>query len=168
MKQIISGKLANTPELKEIKLEDGTKQVVTNFTVFAYDSNAPLVTRDDGSTYRKGIPLRCTAWGTNAEEVAKLKKGDQLTASSTLRYNEYPRKDGSMAVDTNYVIKRIDPENDIHRQLSNLLAGYEAHEYDQISEREIAPPDFQPDRDLNKQGKELNHEKEQEPELQEE
>lgn len=141
MKQIISGKLGKNPELKEVETKEGKRKVV-NITVFAYDPSGPEVKRPDGSTYRKGIPLQCTAWGPNAEEIAKMKAGDTLTASTTMRYHEYSRKDGSKVVEPNFVIKRIDPENDIHRQLSTLLTGYEAGEYDQIAEKDIKQPEF--------------------------
>ncbi|MCU7378901.1 single-stranded DNA-binding protein [Clostridiales Family XIII bacterium ASD5510] len=146
MKQIISGKLAKTPTLKKIPNKEGGEERVANFTIFVFDPNAPRVERPDGSTYRKGIPFHCTAWGENADYVAGKKAGEQLTASATVRYNEYPRKDGSKLVEANYVIKRIDPQNEIQKQMSSLLAGYEDGQYHRIDQRE-AQPEF---RDFDK------------------
>lgn len=147
MKQVISGKLAASPELRQVTMKDGSKQTVANFTIYGYDGNAPLVKREDGTSYPKGISLKCVAWGENATAVSELKGGDQLTASATMRYNEYT-KDGKVATDPNYVIKRIDPQNDLHRQLSKLLSSYESGECNQIFEREKQQPDFNKDPDL--------------------
>lgn len=150
MKTIVSGKLAETPEITEVELNDGSKQRVANFTIFVFDGNAPLRERKDGSRYREGIPLKCTAWGELADQVGEFKKGEQFTASATMRHNAFERKDGSRVVEPKYMIRRIDKENDIQKQISNLLSHYEEGKTDHIFKEE-EQPSFSKDiaKDLN-------------------
>lgn len=160
MKQIISGRLAVDPKLQEVTLADGTKEKVVNFTLFVYDPAAPEEIREDGSTYKIGIPISCAAWGKAAEEVARLKKGSLLTASSTMRLNHYQNKNGKDVREPRYVIKRIDPNNEIQKQMSQLLTEYE--EGKGPIYREGAQPDFGDPKKENRQEKsaELVQEKE--------
>lgn len=134
MKQIISGRLAQTPQLKTIQSKETREiQQVTRFTVLAFDPDAPQE--------EPGIPLRCSAWGKNAETIGQMKEGELFTASTTMRYSEYLRGDGSRAAEPNYVVKRIDPDHEIQNQMAELLGGYEDGQYDQVFEKE-AQPDF--------------------------
>ncbi len=139
MKTALSGTLAQKPELKEIKGKEGEKLQVTNFTLFVYDQNAPLATKEDGTSYHKGIPFKCTAWGGNAAEIAQMEKGDRLTAATTVRYNEYSTKDGRAIVEPNYIIRKVDHDNTLAKQQSDLLYRYEEGILPQIFEQETMP-----------------------------
>ena len=139
MKPALSGTLAQKPELKEVNGKEGEKLPVTNFTLFVYDHNAPLATRADGTSYRKGIPFKCTAWGDNAVKISQMEKGDRLTAAATARYNEHTTKDGRTIAEPNYVIRKIDHDNTLAKQQSELLYRYEEGISDRIFEQEAAP-----------------------------
>lgn len=160
MKQIISGRLAADPKLQEVTLADGTNEKVVNFTLFVYDPAAPEETREDGSTYKIGIPISCAAWGQAAEEVAGLKKGSLLTASSTMRLNRYKSKDGKDVREPRYVIKRIDPNNEIQKQMSQLLSEYE--EGKGPIYREGVQPDFSDPKKENRKEQSMEPEQEKE------
>ena len=83
-----------------------------------------------------------------------------------MRYNEIrPAGLDKPIVSPVYVIRRIDPDNKIQKQMSELLAGYESAKFDDISRQEPQPSfgdrsiaDPQPE-------KENNLEMEPEPEV---
>lgn len=134
MKQVISGKLKEQPVVREKRnRRTGEKVPVLSFTLLAEDDAAPE-TRVEGVLQKKRIPLACMAYGDLAREIGELEKGARVTASTIMRYGE--NQQGSYPV---YVIKRIDPDHDLQRQMNHLLAGYEEGQYDQIFEREVQP-----------------------------
>lgn len=134
MKQVISGKLKEQPVVQEKRnRKTGEKVPVLSFTLLAEDDAAPEV-EVDGVLQKKRIPLSCMAYGDLAREIGELEKGARVTASTIMRYGE--NQQGSYPV---YVIKRIDPDNDLQRQMNHLLTGYEEGQYDQVFEREFQP-----------------------------
>ena len=165
MKQVISGRMGKV-EIKEVELSSGTHKVA-NFIAFAYDGNAPLKKREDGTTYRAGIPLKCVAWDERAEEIEQMLKDKKntITAATTLRYNEYVNKaTGFAVVEPQYVIRKIDPENDLHKQMSSLISCYEEGKINQVFEKEIQP-DFSEELDIDLEAPAPDMEKQQpEPE----
>ena len=80
-----------------------------------------------------------------------------MTGSYIMRYSEIrPAGIEKPIVSPVYVIRRIDPENKIQKQMSELLTGYESGKFDDVSrqdpqpdfrEREIADP--QPEKENN-------------------
>lgn len=139
MKLVISGKMAKV-EFREVERGSSKHQVV-NFTTFAYDGNAPLKEREDGSKYKAGIPLKCVAWDDRAEEIRQMLKDGKntITAAVTMRYNEYESRNGYTVIEPQYVIRKIDHENDLHKQMSSLLSCYEEGKINQVFEKEIQP-----------------------------
>ena len=140
MKAVLSGRLIKKPELKNIVLQDGREEVVCNYRLWIADPSAPVRVGNDGRSHKADIPFSCTAWGDNARYVAAKNPGDILTGSYTMRYSEI-RSEGSnkMLVNPTYVIRRIDPENKIHKQMSEMLSGYENGTYDDIGIQEPQP-----------------------------
>lgn len=158
MKQVISGTLARAPELRTYPdRETGEARQVSNLTLFVFDPAAPEGARADGTTYKKSIPLQCVAWGDLARQVSGFQKGDTVTASTTMRYRERVLENGIHIPEPLYVIRRIDPANDIQKQMSRLLTGYEKGDYDRLDGKE-QQPDFSPDRQSEQQ-----RERKQEP-----
>lgn len=161
MKLVISGKMAGV-NISEVSLPSGTHKVV-NFTVYAYDPNAPIKGREDGTSYKAGIPLKCVAWDDKAVEIEKMisEKKNILTAAVTMRYNEFTSKDGRNIIEPQYVIRKIDKDNDLHRQMSSLISCYEEGKISQIFEKEIQPRfsnDLEQDMDVSGPDLEMNHE----------
>lgn len=151
MKQVISGRLAEAPALNTVTVNEGREEKVVNFTIFAYDPNAPEIEGKDGKTYRKGIPLKCAAWGDNAVQISEMKKGSQLTAVANMRLNEFSFTEKETQQVRNiseavYVIRKIDTENKIHKQMTSLLKGYEDDVYDTIFDEKSEQPGFKSDR----------------------
>lgn len=164
MKQVISGTLARAPELRTYPdRETGAERQVSNLTLFVFDPAAPEGTRADGTTYKKSIPLQCVAWGDLARQVSGFQKGDTLTASTTMRYRERVLADGGHIPEPLYVIRRIDPDNQIQKQMSSLLTGYEKGEYDRLDGNE-QQPGFSPDEQSQQQQREQKQELSQEQE----
>lgn len=162
MKQVISGTLARAPELRTYPdRETGEARQVSNLTLFVFDPAAPEGTRADGTTYKKSIPLQCVAWGDLARQVSGFQQGDTLTASTTMRYRERVLANGAHIPEPLYVIRRIDPANQIQKQISNLLTGYEKGEYDRLDGNE-PQPDFSQSRQSQPQQRNLEQEKSQE------
>lgn len=160
MKTVISGRLIKKPELKRVVLKDGreeVEEVVCDYSLWVSDASAPVRTGSDGKPHKADIPFSCTAWGDNAREIAEKGAGDILTGSYTMRYSEIrPAGIEKPIVSPVYVIRRIDPENKIQKQMSELLTGYETGKFDDVSrqdpqpdfgEREIADP--QPEKESN-------------------
>lgn len=157
MKTVISGRLIKKPELKRVVLKDGAEEVVCDYSLWVSDASAPVRTGSDGKPHKADIPFSCTAWGDNAREIAEKGAGDILTGSYIMRYSEIrPAGIEKPIVSPVYVIHRIDPENKIQKQMSELLAGYESGKFDDVSrqdpqpdfgEREIADP--QPEKESN-------------------
>lgn len=157
MKTVISGRLIKKPELKRVVLKDGREEVVCDYSLWVSDAAAPVRTGSDGKPHKADIPFSCTAWGDNAREIAEKGAGDVLTGSYIMRYSEIrPAGIEKPIVSPVYVIRRIDPENKIQKQLSELLTGYETGKFDDVSrqdpqpdfgEREIADP--QPEKESN-------------------
>lgn len=157
MKTVISGRLIKKPELKRVVLKDGREEVVCDYSLWVSDASAPVRTGSDGKPHKADIPFSCTAWGDNAREIAEKGAGDVLTGSYTMRYSEIrPAGTEKPIVSPVYVIRRIDPENKIQKQMSELLTGYETGKFDDVSiqdpqpdfgEREIADP--QPEKENN-------------------
>ena len=157
MKTVISGRLIKKPELKRVVLKDGREEAVCDYSLWVSDASAPVRTGSDGKPHKADIPFSCTAWGDNAREIAEKGAGDILTGSYTMRYSEIrPAGIEKPIVSPVYVIRRIDPENKIQKQMSELLTGYETGKFDDVSrqdpqpdfgEREIA--DHQPEKESN-------------------
>lgn len=160
MKTVISGRLIKKPELKRVVLKGGreeVEEVVCDYSLWVSDASAPVRTGSDGKPHKADIPFSCTAWGDNAREIAEKGAGDILTGSYTMRYSEIrPAGIEKPIVSPVYVIRRIDPENKIQKQMSELLTGYETGKFDDVSrqdpqpdfgEREIADP--QPEKESN-------------------
>lgn len=166
MKTVLSGRIIQKPELKHVVLEDGREEVVCNYSIWVADPTAPVRMGSDGKLHKVDIPFSCTAWGDNARAIAEKNSGDVLTGSYTMRYNEIrPAGLDKPIVSPVYVIRRIDPDNKIQKQMSELLAGYESAKFDDISRQEPQPSfgdrsiaDPQPE-------KENNLEMEPEPEV---
>lgn len=158
MKQVISGTLARAPELRTYPdRETGEARQVSNLTLFVFDPAAPEGTRADGTTYKKSIPLQCVAWGDLARQVSGFQQGDTVTASTTMRYRERVLENGTHIPEPLYVIRRIDPTNQIQKQMSSLLTGYEKGKYDRLDGKK-QQPGFSPDRQSEQQ-----RERKQEP-----
>lgn len=138
MKTVISGRLIEEPELRKVKLSDGTEMEVCNYEIWVADPTAPTLKAKNGREYKRDVAFRCTAWGENAKAIAELEKNSTLTGSYVMKYNNgYP----------NYVIKRIDKENKLQKQMSDLLSAYEENKIN-----DIVVPDQQPsfNKDVNK------------------
>lgn len=140
MKAVLSGRLIKKPELKNIVLQDGREEVVCNYRLWVADPSAPVRTGSDGKPHKADVPFSCTAWGDNARAVAAKNAGDLLTGSYTMRYSEIrPEGSDKTIVNPTYVIRRIDPENTIQKQMSEMLSGYENGKYDDIARAEPQP-----------------------------
>lgn len=146
MKTVISGRLIEDPEIKTVTLADGNEVDVCNYQLWVSDPTAPTVEGKSGREFTRDVAFNCTAWGDNAKEVAALKKNSVLTGSYVMKYNEGK---------ANYVVKRIDPENKLQKQLADLLNAYE----DNII-NDLSVPDLQPSFDKGmKKGKDTAPEK---------
>lgn len=141
MKTVISGTLGHDPALRQVKGSDGRMHNVVNFTVYAYDPTAPRRELPGGKEVPKGVPLHCTAWGENANEVSKYKKGDTITAVMELKYGTMKVGDSTVEQST-FLVRKIDTANQISKQLDDLLSGYEYGKYSKIFDKDAPPPDF--------------------------
>jgi len=139
MRTVISGKIGK-PEIREIEINN-EKSKVANFTILVYDGSAPIKKREDGSTYKARIPFRCTAWNEHAKEIEQIIADGKntITAVVEMKHNEYMTKNGYLVNDPKCIIKKIDYNNDLHKQLDSLLMCYEDGKINQIFEKEIQP-----------------------------
>lgn len=137
MKIPISGKLGKISEVKTVETKNGATKVA-NFTVYVSDPYSPEFERADGSKYKKDIPFSCVAWGELAEELGKRKTGERLTGSYVMKYNERT-VNGKTTVEPKYLLKKIDLENTLHNQLSELLSDYEEGTISSIKNQGVTP-----------------------------
>lgn len=141
MKCVVNGRMADAAKIEEVMIRNGEMKgqrvTMATFTLFSPDPNGPKVktTDKDGNVreFTKGIPLNCKAWGENAQSVRNLAKGDIVTGAATVRYGEHSPQ---------FVISRLDPNHEIHKQMSSLITAYSNGEVDQIfdNEPEKEPP----------------------------
>ena len=140
MKTIISGRLIKTPEMKKVNLKDGRMEFVCDYAIWVADPAAPKQTAADGKEYTRDVPFSCTAWGSNAYHVSQMKAGDILTGSYTMRAKEIkPGNSDKTIVQPVYTLNKIDHNNTIQKQMSELLTGFERGQYDEISKPETQP-----------------------------
>lgn len=138
IKTVLTGRLGNV-NVAERELENGEKMKVANFKIYATDVNSPSKTvelKEGLGETTRDIPLNCSAWGTQAEYIEELSKKDGLktiTGAATFHYDskhpEQPR----------FVMTRIDKENEIARQMNNLIRDYESGKVESFSEGEKTP-----------------------------
>ena len=143
MKTIISGRLITDPEIRDVQLKDGSNTKVCNYRLWVSDPAAPAVEGENGKEYKRDVPFSCTAWGDNAEKIAAKKAGDTITGSYTMRYSERKIGDKSYAM-PEYVVRKIDPENNIQKEMSDLLTEYEKSDREHLR-TEIAQPSLNKD-----------------------
>lgn len=81
---IITGNFVRDPEVKNVTTANGPL-TVTEFTLAVNGTG-----RDKSVTY-----VRCSAWGTQGEPIAKfMKKGSKMTVSGELKVTPYVTKEG--------------------------------------------------------------------------
>jgi len=113
MLNLIAGVLGRDPEMRTVELESG-KTNVANTTIYVHTSKA-----------RSGIPVNIHAWGENAKELMKYRKGESVHFIGQPTVNQYKNASMDKPINTmGFSIQKIDHEKVIMKEVDNVFRQY--------------------------------------------
>jgi single-stranded DNA-binding protein len=113
MLNVIAGILAKDPSIKDVKKGNENLQVSNN-TIYIKTAEG-----------RSDIPVNISAWGENAVELQKYKKGDSLHFVGAPNDSSYKNESMEKPITTlGYTVLKIDHNKTLLKEMDTLLSKY--------------------------------------------